>query len=217
MSVRLHMFACAAFHTCVFVKRFLCPDVQISRQFTSPFSTSERQILVLFFSHTQPLQSVKAWPLTSQGCCLCTVLLCHRRLVPLGLCTLIPLSFSRSPASVQPRLLSVRASPAPLSLSGCHSPFPCKHPIPWTSSVKTSQQKVLQPLFRHVARRPSLQGLGRKRKKMQQLNNGASGRNKKLCLSWYEASEGLFTLHDITSPLWKSDRGISFLNLDTRF
>lgn len=34
-------------------------------------------------SHT-PLESLAAPPLTSQGRCLCTVLLCHGRLVPLG-------------------------------------------------------------------------------------------------------------------------------------
>lgn len=33
---------------------------------------------------------------------------------------------------------------------------------------------------------------------------------QKLCLSWYKASEGLFTLHDITSRLWKSDGGYRF-------
>lgn len=73
------------------------------------------------FSPAQPPQSVNASPLTSQGCCLCTVLLCHWRLVPLGLCTLIPLSLlGAGPVFSQGSFLCEPAQP--LSLSGCHSP-----------------------------------------------------------------------------------------------
>lgn len=84
---------------------------------------SKRQIILSPCFHTlSPLQSVNASPLTSQGCCLCTVLLCHRRLVPLGLCTLIPLSFlGAGPVFSQGSFLCEPAQP--LSLSACHSPF----------------------------------------------------------------------------------------------
>lgn len=94
------------------------------------------------FSHTQPLQSVNASPLTSQGCCLCTVLLCHRRLVPLGLCTLIPLSFlGASPVFSQGSFLCEPAQP--LSLSGCHSPS--LH-TPNTMALKCENLKTKGPL-----------------------------------------------------------------------
>lgn len=93
------------------------------------------------FSHTQPLQSVNASPLTSQGCCLCTVLLCHRRLVHLGLCTLIPLSFlGAGPVFSQGSFLCEPAQP--LSLSGCHSPSP--H-TPNTMALKCENLKTKGP------------------------------------------------------------------------
>ena len=84
-------------------------------------AASYKYIRSPLFSPTQPLQSVNASPLTSQGCCLCTVLLCHWRLVPLGLCTLIPLSLlGAGPVFSQGSFLCEPAQP--LSLSGCHSP-----------------------------------------------------------------------------------------------
>lgn len=93
------------------------------------------------FSHTQPLQSVNASPLTSQGCCLCTVLLCHRRLVPLGLWTLIPLSFlGARPVFSQDSFLYEPAQP--LSLSGRHSPSP--H-TPNTMALKCENLKTKGP------------------------------------------------------------------------
>lgn len=121
-----------------------------------------------WFSHTRPLQSVTASPLTSQGCCLCTVLLCHRRLVPLSLCTLIPLSFPGArPVFSQAFFLCEPAQP--LSLSGCHSPS--LHTANTTAlKCENLKTKGLQPPLRHVARRPTLRGHKRK-EKMQQLNN----------------------------------------------
>lgn len=114
-------------------------------------------------SHTQPLQSVNASPLTPQRCCLCTVLLCHRRLVPLGLCTLIPLSFLGAwPVFSQGFFLCAPAQP--LSLSRCHS---ASLHTPNTVALKCESLKTKgpQPPLRHVARRPSLRGHKRKEKK----------------------------------------------------
>ena len=116
------------------------PDVYISgcSLFSSLVSTNYSEPL---FSHTQPLQSVNASPLTSQGCCLCTVLLCHRRLVPLGLCTLIPLSFlGAGPVFSQGSFLCEPAQP--LSLSGRHSPSP--H-TPNTMALKCENLKTKGP------------------------------------------------------------------------
>lgn len=159
------------------------------------------------FSHTQPLQSVNASPLTSQGCCLCTVLLCHRRLVPLGLCTLIPLSFlGAGPVFSQGSFLCEPAQP--LSLSGCHTPSLYTHQIPLPSSVKTSKQKGLQPPLRHIARHPSLWGHKRK-EKMQQLNNRPVVSTKALSLMVQGQRRLIhFAWHYI--PAWKSGRGYCF-------
>lgn len=59
-----------------FASPTFCP-----RRFSACGQTNNWESL---FSHTQPLESLSAPPLTSQGRCLCTVLLCHGRLVPLG-------------------------------------------------------------------------------------------------------------------------------------
>lgn len=81
---------CISLRVVFLTRRRRSPDVPHSSQ-PSPF------VLAVFFpacgqtnnweplfSHTQPLESLGAPPLTSQGRCLCTVLLCHGRLVPLG-------------------------------------------------------------------------------------------------------------------------------------
>ena len=124
----------------------------------------------LLFSHTQPLQSVNASSLTSQGCCLCTVLLCRRRLVPLGLCTLIPLSLSGSRASVEPRLLSVWASPAPLSFS-LSQPL-STHTKYHGPQVWKPQNKRASSLFWGMLQDVQVSEDIKERKKLQQLNNG---------------------------------------------
>lgn len=92
------------------------------------------------FSHTPPLRSVSA-SLTSQGCCLCTVLLCHSRLVPLGLCGLIPLPFlGAEPVFSQGSFLWEPAQP--LSLAGRHTPSP--H-TPNTTALKCENLKTKGP------------------------------------------------------------------------
>lgn len=94
------------------------------------------------FSHTQPLQPVNASPLTSQGRCLCTVLLCHRRLVPLGLCTLIPLSLFQEPGQCLAKAPFCASQPSPSLFQPVTVPLYTQR-IPWPSSVKTCKQKGL--------------------------------------------------------------------------
>lgn len=91
------------------------------------------------FSHALPLQTARASPLTSQGC---TVLLCHRRLVPLGLCTLIPLPFLGA-GQVFSQVSFLCESAQPLSLSACHSPS--LH-APNTMAFKCENLKTKSPL-----------------------------------------------------------------------
>lgn len=108
------------------------------------------------FSHTYPHESLGALPLTSQRPCLCTVLLCHGRLVPLGSAPANPslsllgagpvfsqgsLFISPTPAPTTTTTAAAAPQAQPHSLSGCHSRSPHTHQIPWPSSVKTSRQK----------------------------------------------------------------------------
>lgn len=112
------------------------------------------------FSHTQPLESLSAPPLTSQGRCLCTVLLCHGRLVPLGSALANPsLSFlgagpvfsqgslfiSPSPHLLPPTLCNPGPTPLPFSLSQSLSTH-----TPNTMALKCENLKTkkgLQPPF----------------------------------------------------------------------
>lgn len=142
------IFACVVvFMGVCLEKRRCCPDVEDLKPWRfeveschhfPPRVTNYSEPL---FSHTQPLQSVNASPLSSQGRCLCTVLLCHRRLVPLGLCTVIPLSFlGAGPVFSRGSFLCEPAQP--LSLSGCHTPSP--H-TPNTIALKCKNLKTKGP------------------------------------------------------------------------
>lgn len=159
------------------------------RRFSASGQTNDWEPL---FSHTQPLESLSALPLTSQGRCLCTVLLCHGRLVPLGSAPANPsLSllgagpvFSQGSLFISPRppppLLPpppphpVQPKPNPTPFQAVTVTLHAHTKEPWPSSVKTPRQKTASSLLlRHVARRPSLRGhKGGRGKKMQQLNNG---------------------------------------------
>lgn len=109
---------------------------------------------LLLFTRWDPSESRSS---AIQACCLCTVLLWRRRLVPLALRALIPLPCveSRDGGGAQPRSLSVRVGPAPLPFQPAAAPL-CSQPIPWPSSVKASKPKGFQALWRRVARCPGL-------------------------------------------------------------
>ncbi len=195
----------------------LCKDVSVqmfrfnrcSHRHSLQRATNNPQPLI---SHTQPLQSVSASPLTSQGCCLCTVLLCHRRLVPLGLCTLIPLPFlGAGPVFSQGSFLCEPARP--LSLSGCHSLSLCTHTEYHGPQVWKPQNKRASSLFWGMLR--DVQVSEDIKERTKKCNNYIIGQSsgQKLCLRWYKASEGLFTLHDIASPLWKSGSRYCFSHI----
>lgn len=139
---------------CIFVLADVCEQTSLSRcldpksALIAPFFFFPRRETKSSESpscfHTLSLfKSVNASPLTSQGCCLCTVLLCHRRLVPLGLCTLIPLSFPGAEPVFSQGSFLCEPVPAPLpfqavTVSPLHTPN--------TMALKCENLKTKGPL-----------------------------------------------------------------------
>lgn len=125
-------------------------------------------VLVSAEANWAPLLFTRSVPSESrgsavQGRCLCTGLLCRRRLVPLALRALIPLPCLESGGRSSAKVPLCASGPGPYSLSAVAPLY--SQQIPRPSSVKASKSKVLRALWRHVARCPSLGGHKRMEKK----------------------------------------------------
>lgn len=94
------------------------------------------------FSHAQTLRRVTALLAASQGRCLCTVLLCRGRLVPLGLRTLIPLPFLEGEGQCSANVPFCVSGPGPSSLSARHSS--CLQPAN-TTALECENLKTKRP------------------------------------------------------------------------
>lgn len=192
----------------VYMTRCRRPGIQIWNLLLSPFSASNKLFCVLVFTHSA----------SSVHQCFAThfsgMLFMYSSIMSQEISSSWsvhanpPLSFlGARPVFSQGSFLCESAQPH--SLSGCHSPS--LH-TPNTMALKCENLKTKKASSFFWGMLQDVQVSEDIKERGKNFNNYIIGQSsvQKLCLWWYKAIEGLFTLHSIRSLLCKSGWGYCF-------